>query len=58
VFADGADTSVDRIKAHCRERLATYKIPKFIEAAAELPKTASGKIRRSALAGRAQGEAT
>ncbi len=50
VFADGADTSVDRIKAHCRERLATYKIPKFIEAATELPKTASGKIRRSLLA--------
>ena len=50
VFADGADTSLDRVKAHCRERLATYKIPKFIEAVAELPKTASGKIRRSLLA--------
>ena len=49
VFAEGADTSIDRVKAHCRERLATYKIPKFIEAVAELPKTASGKIRRSLL---------
>lgn len=56
VFVDGADTSVDRIKAHCRERLATYKIPKFIEAATELPKTASGKIRRSLLAGSEKGE--
>ena len=56
VFAEGADTGVDRIKAHCRERLATYKIPKFIEAATELPKTASGKIRRSLLAGREKGE--
>jgi len=50
VFAEGADRSLDRVKAHCRERLATYKIPKFIEAVAELPKTASGKIRRSLLA--------
>ncbi len=50
VFADDADTSIDRVKAHCRERLAAYKIPKFIEAATELPKTASGKIRRSLLA--------
>lgn len=56
VFAEGADTGVDRIKAHCRDRLATYKIPKFIEAATELPKTASGKIRRSLLAGSGKGE--
>lgn len=35
-----------KIKAHCKERLATYKIPKFIEFVQELPKTASGKVKR------------
>ncbi|HEX7769886.1 MAG TPA: fatty acid--CoA ligase family protein, partial [Dokdonella sp.] len=47
----GASLVPDRVKAHCRERLATYKIPKFIEAFADLPKTASGKVRRALLAG-------
>ena len=42
-----------KVKAHCRERLATYKIPKRVDFLAELPKTASGKIRRAQLAGRA-----
>ncbi|KPK74084.1 MAG: hypothetical protein AMJ84_00725, partial [Acidithiobacillales bacterium SM23_46] len=40
-----------RVKAHCRERLATYKIPKFVEHANELPRTASGKVKRYLLAG-------
>jgi acyl-CoA synthetase (AMP-forming)/AMP-acid ligase II len=47
----GATLVPDRIKAHCRERLAIYKIPKHIEAVADLPKTASGKVRRALLAG-------
>jgi acyl-CoA synthetase (AMP-forming)/AMP-acid ligase II len=34
------------IQAHCRANLATYKIPKSVEFAKEIPKTASGKIRR------------
>lgn len=34
------------IKAHCRERLATYKIPKVLEFVAELPRTCSGKVQR------------
>ena len=37
------------VKAHCRQRLATYKIPKQVAFVSELPKTASGKIRRAAL---------
>ena len=31
---------------HCKNRLALYKIPKFIEFIESLPKTASGKIQR------------
>lgn len=37
------------IKAHCRERLASYKIPRDIEFVSTLPRTASGKVRRAAL---------
>lgn len=36
----------DRIKAHCRARLAPYKIPRHIAFVDALPRTASGKIRR------------
>lgn len=45
----GASLSEVRIKAHCRERLAAYKIPKFISFADALPKTPSGKVRRAEL---------
>ncbi|MES9990812.1 MAG: class I adenylate-forming enzyme family protein [Candidatus Thiodiazotropha sp.] len=34
------------IQRHCKENLAIYKIPKFIEFIEELPKTASGKIQK------------
>ena len=37
------------IQAHCRDRLAPYKIPKHVEFVEALPKTASGKIKRRAL---------
>lgn len=37
------------VKAHCRRRLANYKIPRQVAFVAELPKTASGKVRRAAL---------
>jgi long-chain acyl-CoA synthetase len=48
IVADGP-LAPDRIKAHCRERLAAYKVPKQIELVASLPKTASGKIQRARL---------
>ena len=36
----------DHIKAHCRARLAAYKIPRHITFVDTLPRTASGKVRR------------
>ena len=42
----GVELDKRTILAHCRQRLALYKIPKFVEFAEALPKTASGKIRR------------
>lgn len=38
-----------QVQAHCRERLASYKVPKTVEIVASLPRTASGKIRRAEL---------
>ena len=48
VRGDDAPTEM-AVKAHCRQRLAPYKIPRTVAFVAELPKTASGKIRRAAL---------
>lgn len=51
--ADGRPADPDRlteeIQAHCRRVTAPYKYPRLIEFTGELPKTASGKIRRAEL---------
>jgi O-succinylbenzoic acid--CoA ligase len=39
----------DALRAFARERLAGFKVPKAIEVAGELPRTASGKLLRRAL---------
>ena len=38
------------VKAHCRQHLAAYKIPKVVEFATVLPRTSSGKVQRYKLA--------
>lgn len=52
VPAPQATIDVLQIKAHCRHRLANYKIPRSVQFVAELPRTASGKIRRIELSQR------
>jgi long-chain acyl-CoA synthetase len=42
----GASLDAMRVKAYCRDSLASYKVPKNVEFVSELPKTASGKIKR------------
>ena len=37
------------IVAHCREKLAPYKVPHIIEFRGELPKTDAGKVSRREL---------
>ncbi|MFF5994605.1 AMP-binding protein [Lysinibacillus sp. KU-BSD001] len=39
-----APPSVEEITAYCRERLASFKCPKCIEFATDLPRTSSGKL--------------
>ena len=42
----------DALKAHVKSRLAPYKYPRWVEFVDELPKTATGKIRRHVLRAR------
>lgn len=46
VRSPDAEVTADAVKAHCRSRLAAYKIPKTVEFVPSLPRTASGKLRR------------
>jgi long-chain acyl-CoA synthetase len=50
VLREGATLDERQVKAHCREKLASYKVPKVVEFASELPRTSSGKVQRFKLA--------
>lgn len=54
VLRDGYAASaelISELQAHARERTAPYKYPRRIDFVEELPKTASGKVRRALLRG-------
>lgn len=42
----GAPVSVEELEAHCRERLAGFKVPKAVVLLDELPRSSSGKIQK------------
>ena len=46
---DGETLTEEEVLAYCKEKLAAYKVPKQIEFADELPKSAIGKILRREL---------
>lgn len=46
VLREGAEITARQIQGYCKVRLADYKVPKIVDFATELPRTASGKIRR------------
>jgi long-chain acyl-CoA synthetase len=50
VLRPGAKLDALGVKAHCRQALAQYKIPKSVEFATELPRTQTGKVQRLQLA--------
>ncbi len=50
VLQPGQTATEEEIIAWCRDGLAKYKVPKFVEFRAELPKTPIGKIFRRELA--------
>ncbi len=52
VLRDGhapSDELARELQAHVKAQTAPYKYPRIVEFAAELPRTASGKVRRSEL---------
>jgi acyl-CoA synthetase (AMP-forming)/AMP-acid ligase II len=46
VVAEGQQVTAEEIVAHCRSRIAGYKIPKRVEFRDELARTATGKIQK------------
>lgn len=44
VLKENQSLSEDELRNWCRENMSAYKVPKVVEFAQELPKTASGKI--------------
>ncbi|MFI0353606.1 AMP-binding protein [Actinomadura sp. 9N407] len=52
VRAPGSDVTEDDLKAHVKERLARYKVPREVHFVDELPRTSTGKVRAKALADR------
>jgi long-chain acyl-CoA synthetase len=49
VLKPGQQATAEEIIAYCKERLAPYKVPKYVEFRSELPKTMIGKVLRRAL---------
>ncbi len=49
---NGDEALIAELQEHCRRETAPYKYPRLIEFTDELPKTASGKIRRAELRAR------
>ncbi len=52
VDAEPSDALVAELQAHAKQAIAPYKYPREIEFVESLPKTATGKLRRSELRNR------
>jgi acyl-CoA synthetase (AMP-forming)/AMP-acid ligase II len=50
--AAGATIDPEAVRAHCREHLAAYKVPKQVEVVDDFPRTGLGKIAKSDLRAR------
>jgi long-chain acyl-CoA synthetase len=51
--ADAPELDADTVRAHCRTRLARFKVPAQVVFVDELPRTAAGRLARGRLADRA-----
>jgi acyl-CoA synthetase (AMP-forming)/AMP-acid ligase II len=49
IVVTSADVDADDVIAFCRRHLASYKCPRTVDFAAELPRNASGKILKTQL---------
>ncbi|WFU79763.1 amino acid adenylation domain-containing protein [Bradyrhizobium sp. CIAT3101] len=50
VLRDNSEATSDQLRQFARKRLAAYKVPSLIRSVTALPKGASGKVKRNALA--------
>ena len=48
---DASDALADELLEHCKEGLARYKYPRWVNFVEDLPKTATGKVQRYRLRG-------
>jgi acyl-CoA synthetase (AMP-forming)/AMP-acid ligase II len=51
IVVDAPSLTPTEVLAHCRAHLEDYKVPQVVEFRSELPKTASGKLKRKELVG-------
>jgi len=49
VFKEGMRAEADTLRAFCKEKIASYKLPETIEFVPALPKSPTGKILRKEL---------
>lgn len=56
ILKEGCEASEDDIISFCKEKLAPYKVPKYVEFREELPKSMIGKILRKKLRDEEKGE--
>jgi amino acid adenylation domain-containing protein len=49
LVSDDATLTEQKVIAHCRKHLEDFMVPKFVEFRSELPKTSSGKIKKTDL---------
>lgn len=49
VLREGTTAESEELRAHCAARLASFKVPKTVNFAQQLPRTASGKLLRRQL---------
>jgi acyl-coenzyme A synthetase/AMP-(fatty) acid ligase len=50
LVVQGVELSEAQVLAHCRANLEDFMVPKYVEFRSELPKTSSGKIKKTDLA--------
>jgi long-chain acyl-CoA synthetase len=50
---EGMTVDEKELRAYCRENLANYKIPKYFDIVADLPRTPTGKILKRMLSAKA-----
>jgi long-chain acyl-CoA synthetase len=49
ILRNGERMTADELQEHCKQHLADYKIPKYVEFVGDLPRNQTGKIMKKAL---------